>query len=110
MKTALKAGIARHGSVDALKEAYTNLVPAEEEHESSTENELGLGPLADWKFELARLAAIVQVPWKNKALQEMNWGFFCAGCDKTGDDEGGCHDRGMFMNERVEEHLRPYED
>jgi hypothetical protein len=105
-KTAVDAGIAQHGSLTALDEAYVHLLDVEEEDRINIDVIYGLHD--GGVFDLARFGAIVQVLWVNKVLQELDWGFFCAGCAKIAASQDGCHLRRLYTNERFDEHLSQY--
>jgi hypothetical protein len=65
--TACNAKIVQHGSFDSMLDA---------KRESGTDIYDSSGLPLDWKSNSDCFAAILQVPWVNKALQEIDWGFF----------------------------------
>ncbi|KAL7927972.1 hypothetical protein ACQKWADRAFT_278365 [Trichoderma austrokoningii] len=110
-ESALCAGVAFHGSFDAMNKFVSH---KEAQRVKTAQNP---GPVARrirqrllnephdrQSGNPLRFVAITRVPWLNKALQELEWGFYCIGCkDKV---RRPLDFRRQFTKVSFEDHLR----
>jgi hypothetical protein len=88
----LNAGIARHGSLAAMKKYVADKGnPEFEEWDAAMDRAIDWGldtshlrPPASYREDLMntcmRFAVTLRIPWIDKASQELDWGFPCSGC------------------------------
>jgi hypothetical protein len=120
-EAARKAAIAQHGSLEALilykahlsvgspeVHAYLDAVVAEGAAGHSIDHlQQPASYLRGGKVDAAIwCAVVVRVPRLDKALQEIEWGFFCKGCKEQ--DALHWHCRILYTNKTFEKHLNEY--
>lgn len=105
-EAALRAGVARHGSLEAMLRYVSN---AEVIRNASAIGRLSGRPPASDPFDGCsgnpfRFVAITRIPWLNRASQEVEWGFHCIGCEKS--SRVPLHYRRQFTKALFDIHLR----
>ncbi|OTB03205.1 hypothetical protein M426DRAFT_181004 [Hypoxylon sp. CI-4A] len=117
-ESALRAGVELHGSLSAMHkyvsdmevqkvQAYHVKLAAAQQSGSITRHTrqpLLADPIDGRSGNPFRFAAIVRVPWLNRALHEVEWGFHCIGCEKS--SRPPLHYRRQFTTVSFHDHLR----
>lgn len=121
-ESALRAGVSRHGSLSAMHEyvanmearklqAYNARLAAVQQSGSVTRRmrqPRASDPFDGQSGNPFRFVAIVRVPWLSRALQEVEWGFHCVGCEKS--CRPPLHYRRKFTAASFDEHLKQFGD
>lgn len=115
-ESALRAGISRHGSLSSMNEyvsdkeaqklhAYNAKIEAARQSGSSTRpgRLAELNPFDGQSGNPFRFVAIARVPWLNRASNQVELGFYCAGCRKS--SRPPLHWRRKFVLTSFNEHL-----
>jgi hypothetical protein len=119
-ESALHAGISLHGSLSAMQkyvadmeaqklQAYSARVAAMKRSGSITRRmrqPLTSDPFDGQSGNPFRFVAIVNVPWLNRSLQEVEWGFHCVGCEKS--CRPPLHYRRKFTAASFDDHLKQF--
>ncbi|EHK41176.1 uncharacterized protein TrAtP1_004603 [Trichoderma atroviride] len=110
-ESALCAGVTFHGSLDAMEKYVFH----KEDQKVTAALKSGAiacripppyltDPYDGQSGNPLRFVAIVRVPWLNRALQEVEWGFHCIGCEKS--SRPPLHYRRQFTEASFEDHLQ----
>lgn len=110
-KSARCAGIAFHGSLDAMEKYVSH---KKDQKITAALNSGAIArripppyrtyPYDEQSGNPRRFVAIVRVPWLNRALQEVEWGFHCLGCEKS--SRLPLHCRRQFTKASFQDHLQ----
>lgn len=117
-ESALCAGVALHGSLCAMRkytsdmetqksQAYHAKVATAQQSRSTTHRirrPRVTGPPDGRSGNPLRFVAIVRVPWLNRPSQEVEWGFYCLGCEKS--SRPPLHHRRQFTTTSFDDHIR----
>lgn len=106
-ESALRAGIARHGSMEAMEKYVTD--PEIQEALPDRVEEMVRRPHGYHRQDFTngnphRFAAVVRVPWLSPTSGEVEWGFHCRGCAEH--SELPRHYRRKFLVASFREHLK----
>ncbi|KAK4227885.1 hypothetical protein QBC38DRAFT_363203 [Podospora fimiseda] len=77
---ARQAGIALYGSVGAMQKHAQQ--KRRENFSAGGKSIIDSISLGDYELDPVRFVAIVEAPWLNKSSQQVDWGFYCAGCSE----------------------------